>query len=117
MQVLTNLGGGCLGWRTIQLKVYLRFQIPPGSDSDVPQMLLNLTTAGPELWIYGQGLPDKVVEHHMGNVRLGYEKIAINDAQLGAVLERLTVETQLIQEAPAGWKKDTCLTALVFILS
>ena len=105
---MTNLGTWCLGWRTIQLKVYFRFQVPPRSDSDVPQMLLNLSTAGPELGVDSEGLPDKVVEHHMGNVGLRDDKVAINDAQLGTVLERLTVEAQLIQEAPGGGIKDTC---------
>ena len=37
----------------------------------------------------------------MCDVRLGDDKVAVDDAQLGAVLERLAVEAQLIQKAPA----------------
>ena len=105
MQVVTNLDTSCLGWRPIQFKVYFRLQIPPRGDPDVSQMLLNLSTAGPELGIDCQRLPDEVVEHHMSDVRLRDGKVAVNDAQLGAVIERLAVEAQLIQEAPDGWKK------------
>ena len=54
----------------------------------------------PELWVDGEGLADEVVEHHMCDVRLGYDKVTVDNAQLGAVLERLAVEAQLIQKAP-----------------
>ena len=59
----------------------------------------------PELWIDGEGLAYEIVEHHMRDVRLGYDKVAVDDAQLGAVLERLAVEAQLIQQAPAPDEK------------
>ena len=68
-------------------------------------MLLNLSAAWPEFWVDGEGLPDEVVEHHMGNIRLRDDKVAIYDAKLGAVLESLAVKAQLIQEAPAGVEK------------
>ena len=55
----------------------------------------------PELWVDGEGLADDVVEHHLRDVRLGDDKVAVDDAQLGAVLERLAVKAQLIQQAPA----------------
>ena len=49
------------------------------------------------------------MEHYMSDVRLGNDKVAIDYAQLGAVLERLTVEAQLIQEAPDDTKKTSVL--------
>ena len=65
----------------------------------------------PELWVDGEGLADEVVEHHMRDVRLRYDKVAVDNAQLGAVLERLAVKAQLIQQAPAPEEKkkeNTC---------
>ena len=55
----------------------------------------------PELWVDGEGLTDEIMEHHMCDVRLRNDKVSVDDAQLGAVLERLAVEAQLIQQAPA----------------
>ena len=58
------------------------------------------------------------MEHYMSDVRLGNDKVAIDYAQLGAVLERLTVEAQLIQEAPDDdRKKNICAEVPQFTFS